>query len=49
MDIGKPMREIEVEPLAIPAAQPGIDVPSEPNPIETPVETPELVPAGSWS
>ncbi len=40
MDIGKVVREIDVRPEHIPAAQPGVSVPE---PVPAPV--PELVPA----
>lgn len=42
MEIGKPQREIIVEPIATP--MPSRDVPA-PTPVPKPVETPEQVPA----
>lgn len=43
MNIGEPIRELEVEPLLYPGALP--DAPAEPNPDSAPVSDPAEVPA----
>jgi hypothetical protein len=43
MNIGEPIRELEVEPLLYPAALP--DAPAEPHPDSAPVSDPAEVPA----
>jgi hypothetical protein len=42
MNIGEPIRELEVEPLLYPAAMP--EAPAEPNPASTPDGEPAEVP-----
>lgn len=43
MNIGEPIRELEVEPLLYPSALP--DAPAEPSPASTPASDPTEVPA----
>ena len=41
MNIGEPMRELQVEPLMYPAAMPSAPVEPQPAPTPEPVEAPE--------
>ncbi len=41
MNIGEPMRELQVEPLMYPAAMPSAPAEPQPTPTPEPVEAPE--------